>query len=186
MNYTHTSSRIEFLLFAVVLFSSCNTEKSNSDKIDRFALVNRHNIQINDFDSLNSLSVGNGKFALTVDATGLQTFPEIYDNGVCLGTQSEWGWHSFPNTLNFRLEETFQYFDVEGRKVPYAIQWKEPGRPQDAANYFRINPHRLHLGFLGLELLNDNRAAVTAEQITGINQELNIWEIGRASCRETV
>lgn len=176
MNYTHTSSRIEFLLFAVVLFSSCNTEKSNSDKIDRFALVNRHNIQINDFDSLNSLSVGNGKFALTVDATGLQTFPEIYDNGVCLGTQSEWGWHSFPNTLNFRLEETFQYFDVEGRKVPYAIQWKEPGRPQDAANYFRINPHRLHLGFLGLELLNDNRAAVTAEQITGINQELNIWE----------
>jgi len=176
MNNTRTSYRIEFLLFAVVLFSSCNTEKSNSDKIDRFALVNRHNVLITEFDSLNSLSVGNGEFAFTVDATGLQTFPEIYDNGICLGTQSEWGWHSFPNTQNLRLEETFQYFDVEGRKVPYAIQWNEPGRKRDAANYFRINPHRLHLGFLGLELLNDNRAEVTAEQITGINQELNMWK----------
>jgi len=176
MNNTRTSYRIEFLLFAVVLFSSCNTEKSNSDKIDRFALVNRHNVLITEFDSLNSLSVGNGEFAFTVDATGLQTFPEIYDNGICLGTQSEWGWHSFPNTQNLRLEETFQYFDVEGRKVPYAIQWNEPVRKKDAANYFRGNPHRLHLGFLGLELLNDNRAEVTAEQITGINQELNMWK----------
>jgi hypothetical protein len=167
---------IAFLLLVNLLLPGCNAAKSGSDKIDRFTLVNRHNIIISDFDSLNSLSVGNGKFALTVDATGLQTFPEIYDNGVCLGTQSEWGWHSFPNTQNFRLEETFQYFDVEGRQVPYAIQTKEPGRPQDAANYFRVNPHRLHLGMIGLELLNQDSSLTAATEISGINQELNVWK----------
>lgn len=88
-----------FTFVVVILFeTACSSVNRDSEKIDRFALVNRHNIQITDFDSLNSISVGNGKFAFTVDATGLQTFPLIYDNGVCLGTQSEWGWHSFPDT----------------------------------------------------------------------------------------
>ena len=176
MNITCTSYRIGLILFVVVLYSSCSLVKNDTEKIDRFALVNRHNVQITEFDSLNSLSVGNGEFAFTVDATGLQTFPEIYDNGVCLGTQSEWGWHSFPNIQNFRFEETFQYFDVEGRKVPYAVQWKEPGRQQDAANYFRGNPHRLHLGMIGLELLNQDNSLTTSEEIAGINQELNVWK----------
>ena len=39
---------------------------------------------------------------------------------MCIRDRSEWGWHSFPNTENYRLEETYQYFDVESRKVPYA------------------------------------------------------------------
>ncbi len=164
------------ILSVIALFSACNSVKSDSDKIDRLALVNRHNVQITEFDSLNSLSVGNGRFAFTVDATGLQTFPEIYDNGVCLGTQSEWGWHSFPNAENFRLEETFQYFEVEGRKVPYAVQWKEPGRQQDAASYFRENPHRLHLGMIGLELLKPNNSLILSNEISEINQELNVWK----------
>ncbi len=164
------------LLSAVLIFAGCSSPKADTEKIDRFALVNRHNIQITEFDSLNSLSVGNGRFAFTVDATGLQTFPEIYDNGVCLGTQSEWGWHSFPNINDLRLEETYQYFDVEGRKVPYAVQSKEPGRKQDAAGYFRANPHRLHLGMIGLELLNADNSLVNAKQLTNIKQELNVWK----------
>jgi hypothetical protein len=176
MNRKFISVEIAFLLSIIAFFSSCNSAKSDHDKINRFALVNRHNIEINEFDSLNSLSVGNGKFAFTVDVTGLQTFPEIYDNGVCLGTQSEWGWHSFPNTQYFRLEETFQYFDVEGRKVPYAVQWKDPGRQQDAANYFRGNPHRLHLGMIGLELLNKENSSIKSEEISEIKQELNLWK----------
>jgi len=50
--------------------------------IDRKALVNRNNPHVNSFDTLSSLSVGNGEFAFTVDATGLQTFPNKYANGV--------------------------------------------------------------------------------------------------------
>jgi hypothetical protein len=163
------------LLF-MVFATACSIIEKPGQKIDRFALVNRHNVQITAFDSLNSLSVGNGKFAFTVDATGMQTFPDLYENGVCLGTQSEWGWHSFPNAENYRLDETYQYFDVEGRKVPYAIQWKEPARKKDAANYFRSNPHRLYLGMIGLELLNQDKSMIEAKEISGIKQELNVWK----------
>jgi len=75
-------------LWAVLIVAACSVQNKQSEKIDRFALVNRHNVFNIEFDSLNSLSLGNGEFALTVDATGLQTFPEMYENGVCLGTQS--------------------------------------------------------------------------------------------------
>ena len=160
----------------VILVIACSSEKKKNKKIDRFALVNRHNVQIAGFDSLNSLTVGNGRFAFTVDATGLQTFPDFYKNGVCLGTQSEWGWHSFPNLENYRLEETFQYYEVEGRQVPYAVQWKEPGRKQEAANYFRMNPHRLHLGFIGLELFKNDKSPAARDNISKINQQLDLWK----------
>ncbi|WP_297091784.1 hypothetical protein [uncultured Draconibacterium sp.] len=167
-------SHLSFL-FAVFVLFSCTTQKTET-KINRFELVNRHNVQINDFDSLSSLSVGNGKFALTVDATGLQTFPQVYKNGVCLGTMSEWGWHSFPNTENYKLEEAYKYYDVEGRKIAYAVQWKEAGKQQDAANYFRVNPHRLQLANIGLELLNADNSPTQPSQIKNINQQLNLWE----------
>ncbi len=165
-----------FPVFIITTLTACSSSEKSFVKIDRFALITRHNVFNNEFDSLSSLSVGNGKFAFTVDATGLQTFPELYENGVCLGTQSEWGWHSFPNTENYRLEETYQYFEVEGRKIPYAVQWNEPGRKQDAANYFRINPHRLQLASFGFELLNDDKSKVEAVEIRNINQNLNLWQ----------
>jgi hypothetical protein len=161
--------------FSILIFA-CNSKKELNDKIDRFALVNRHNIKINSFDSMASLSVGNGKFAFTVDATGLQTFPENHENGVCLGTMSEWGWHSFPNTENYKLEESYKYYEVEGREVPYAVQWNEPERKKNAANYFRESQHRLHLGMVGLELLHADKSPVSAEEIENIDQQLNLWE----------
>lgn len=145
-------------------------------KINRFELVSRHNVEVAGFDSLASLSVGNGSFAFTVDATGLQTFPEIYENGICLGTMSEWGWHSFPNTKDYRMEETYEYFDVGNRKVPYAVQWNSPGRKQDAANYFRMNPHRLHLAGIGFDLLDSGYDPVMPAEINHISQQLNLWE----------
>ena len=77
-------------------------------KIDRKALVTRHNVKNTSIDTLASLSVGNGAFAFTVDATGLQTFPEKYQKGVPLGTQSEWGWDSYKNTNNYKFSETLR------------------------------------------------------------------------------
>jgi hypothetical protein len=145
-------------------------------KIDRHALVSRHHVKVHDFDPLSSLSVGNGNFAFTVDATGLQTFPENYENGVSLGTMSDWGWHSFPNSGNYQLDESYQFFDVEGRKVPYAVQWNEPGRKQEAASYFRQNPHRLHLGFIGFEFDEASGKPVQPADISGTSQILNLWE----------
>src|SRR5690554_4925796 len=145
-------------------------------KIDRQALVERNSPKITAFDELSSLSVGNGNFAYTVDATGLQSFPERYSKGVPLGTQSQWGWHSFPNTERYTFEETLKDYNFRGWEEPYAVQFNEPGRKQDAANYFRENPHRLHLGYIGLELTDNVGERITADQISGIDQELVLWE----------
>ena len=126
---------------------------SHAQKINRFdVVVQRHNVNINKIDSLSSLSVGNGNFAFTVDATGMQSFPDAYANGVPLGTQSVWGWHSFPNTENLKIEEAQKVYELEGRKISYTVQPKEPERAKKAVEYFRVNPHRLQLGNIGLEI----------------------------------
>jgi len=80
-----------------------------SQKIDRKVLVQGHNVAITKIDSLSSLSVGNGNFAFTVDATGLQSFPEAYSKVVLLGTQSVGGRHSYANTEKMKIEEAQKY-----------------------------------------------------------------------------
>jgi len=144
--------------------------------IDRENLVKRNNPHVAVVDSLSSLSVGNGEFAFTVDATGLQTFPENYKNGVSLGTQSQWGWHSFYNPNNYKHEETLKNYNFRGWNEPYSIQLNEDGRQKEAANWFRANPHRLHLGIVGFELTHLSGAKVLPSDIKNINQKLNLWD----------
>lgn len=149
-------------------------------KIDRKALVSRHNILVETPDTLASLSVGNGDFAFTTDITGLQTFYREYENGVTLGTQSNWGWHTFPNTENYRLEECTKYADYQGRKVPYLVQFGGNGRDAAAANYFRENPQRLQLGIIRLLLLKRDGTEVKISDIESPKHRLDMWE-GRIS-----
>ena len=160
-----------YSLLAAWLFASCGTDKDAP--IDREALLARNNPQVAAFDSLASLSVGNGEFAFTVDATGLQTFHELYSKGVPLGTQSQWGWHSFGNPENYKPEEYLKEYDFgRGHKEVYACQFKEEGRQKGASNWYRMNPHRLHLGIVGLEL----GEGVTATDIKDIKQTLDLWK----------
>lgn len=150
---------------------SCSANRQGA--INRRALVERNNPQIETIDTLASLSIGNGGFAFTVDVTGLQTFPVYYRNGVPLGTQSQWGWHSFDNSENYKPEEFLKEYDFgRGHKELYACQFKESGRQQEAANWFRKNPHRLHLGIVGLELADSVRPTDLKE----IRQSLDMWQ----------
>lgn len=166
--------RKQFLvLFPFILLFACSANKAQ--KIDRKALVQRNNPHVQEINELSSLSVGNGNFAFTVDATGLQTFPEAYEKGVPLGTQSQWGWHSFPNPNNYRFEETLKEYDFRGKKELYSVQFNEAGRQKEAADWYRVNPHRLHLGNIGLELTNTSGGIATTGEIKGINQELDLW-----------
>ena len=112
---------IRFFLTIVALCPFIE-EMIQAAPIDRHALVTRHNVVLKSFDVNNPLSVGNGQFCFTVDATGLQTFPNAFENTIPLGTLSDWGWHTSPNTNgwdidNFQFKE---YIDLNGRKVPYA------------------------------------------------------------------
>lgn len=160
-----------FIAGCVGWMASCTTV-TTSEQIDRKALVERNNPQVTAFDSLSSLSVGNGGFAFTVDATGLQTFPERYTLGVPLGTQSQWGWHSFDNPENYRLEEALKEYDFgHGHKELYVTQFKEPGRAKEAADWYRANPHRLHLGIVGFEW----ETGTLPEQLTEVSQTLDMY-----------
>lgn len=159
------------LLGLAGLLASCVTTVK-PEKIDREALVKRNNPQVVTFDSLSSLSVGNGEFAFTVDATGLQTFPEYYKQGVPLGTQSQWGWHSFDNPEKYRPEEALKEYDFgRGHKELYATQFKEQSRAQGASEWFRVNPHRLHLGMIGL----DWKEGTVPGQLTDVRQKLDMY-----------
>lgn len=153
-------------------------DTSNSGTpIDRRKVVSRNNPVINTIDSLSSLTVGNGLFAITVDVTGFQSFPGYYHNGVPLTTMSEWGWHSFPNTENLQHSETMREMDLgHGHQETYAVEYKKGGRNQSATQYFRVNPHRLNLGLTGIEIKDNKGKIVGPEGIESINQVLNLWE----------
>ncbi|TKT89533.1 hypothetical protein FDK13_24230 [Dyadobacter frigoris] len=147
-----------------------------TQKIDRKLVVNRHNVQVKSVDTLSSLTIGNGKFAFTVDVTGLQSFPEYYAKGVPLGTQSEWGWHSFPNSDELKFSETLKPYNFNGHPNSlYSVQINEPARNRKAVNYFRENPARLQLGNVGFEIIKKDGSVAKPQDIQAINQELNVW-----------
>ena len=140
-----------------------------TEKIDRHKVVSRHNPRVTQLDSLSSLTVGNGRFAFTVDATGLQTFPHTYSKGVPLATMSEWGWHSFPNIEGFEAKDALANHDFHrGHPEYYSLQIKQPERTRKAVDYLRANPHRLHLGTIGLDLSD-------ASKMKNIEQNLDLW-----------
>lgn len=167
---------IIFIVLATIVYPVLSNGQQGT-KINRERVIRRHNVSNHSMDTLASLTVGNGTFAYTVDATGMQSFPIYYQNGVSLGTQSEWGWDSFPNTKNYKFEETLQSYDFnnEGRNAKYSIQLKEPERNAEAVNYFRENKHRLQLGNVGLELYLKNGQRATVKDIESIRQELDLW-----------
>jgi hypothetical protein len=143
--------------------------------IDRHALVTRHNVVLHQFDANNPLSVGNGEFCFTVDATGLQTFPEAFAHTIPLGTLSDWGWHTIPNTNGWSID-TFQfkqYTNFNGRPVPYADVPHNQQTPE--IKWLRSNPHRLHLGQIGFVLKKSDGTLAQTNDLTDITQTLNLW-----------
>lgn len=156
----------------IVCILSCNT---SVQQIDRKAVVSRHNVQLKKADTLGSLTVGNGKFAFTVDVTGLQSFPVAYANGVPLGTQSEWGWHSFPNDKQLTFSETLRSFNFNGNHpAVYSVQ-KKTGRGKEASDYFRANPQRIQLGNVGLIILKKNGDTAILSDVKNVQQQLDLW-----------
>jgi hypothetical protein len=145
-----------------------------ADRIDRHALVTRHNPVLKQFDPENPFTVGNGEFAFTADCTGLQTFPEEFENTTPLGTLSQWGWHTIPNTNAWSIDKfRFTEFDSHGRKVGYADVPHNEKTPE--INWLRSSPHRLHLGRIGLLFRFADGAAVYPTNLTGIEQTLDLW-----------
>jgi hypothetical protein len=133
-------------------------------KIDRQALVTRHNVTLtkDNHDPKQWLQVGNGEIAFGIGADGLQTFGGL--------TLSHWGWHTAPlpegkTPGDFKLDE----YQVNGRTVRYPTSWL---KNDPLWNWLRENPHRMNLG--RFRLLLDNKA-VYVWQLTNVVQRLDLW-----------
>lgn len=170
MKATIYRSTIALILTAASLTTSGKT----AEPIDRYALIGRNSPLVTTVDTLSSLTVGNGAFAFTVDVTGMQSLPQTYKNGVPLGTQSQWGWHSFANPDSLRHDETLREYDFgHGHKELYSTEIKDDERGKAASAWYRANPHRLHLGTIGFDFGVPEEEA--ARGLHGIRQHLDLW-----------
>jgi len=177
-----------YFIFVVLVFTISFGEQARSaevasgnrtrptSRIDRRALVTRHNVTLTKPDLLTPLSVGNGEFAFTADITGLQTFPQYHDKGMPLGTFSQWGWHTSPNPKDYKLTDILEEYEVAGRKVPYASDRQYSRNYSPAAAWLRANPHRLYLGQIGLRIIKSDGTDAKIEDIIKTTQILDLWE----------
>jgi hypothetical protein len=158
---------------ARILITSQAGRQRKAALIDRAALVKRHNPIMRRIDPLSPLSLGNGEFVFTADVTGLQTFPGTYAQAMPLCTMSQWGWHSSPSNGFDRQALRLTEYDTYGRAVGYATS--SEGQTE-LYNWLRENPHRLHLGQIGLRLLMPDGSQAQAADVTDIQQQLDLWE----------
>jgi len=151
----------------------------SSAPIDRRALVRRHNVVLTRADIHSPLQVGNGEFAFTADITGLQTFAEAYEDGMPLGTMAQWAWHSFPNGA-LDLDDVYTSYNSHGRQVRFADgrggygSEAPPDTPHPAV-WLRANPHRMHLGLLGLAFTGSGDRPLVLGDVEDATQELDLW-----------
>lgn len=166
-----TSATLLLCALAGILASSA---EGLAQPIDRHTLVTRHNPVLREFDPQSPLTVGNGQFAFTADVTGLQTFPDAYNDTIPLGTLSDWGWHTAPNPSGWTIEQyRFTEFDSHGRPIGYADIPDDVRTPE--ATWLRENPHRLHLGRIGFRLTESDGNPAASADITDIEQTLDLW-----------
>ncbi len=146
---------------------------SSAGRIDRRALVRRHNPRVSRFDPFSALSVGNGELAFTADVTGLQTFAPECDTSFPLCTTAHWSWHTTPAPEGLRRQDLrYREYESHGRKVGYPTERRGQERLFD---WLRENPHRLHLGRIGLELVKSDGARATPADLGHCHQVLDLW-----------
>ncbi len=140
--------------------------------IDRRALVSRHDPRVRAVDFTSPLTVGNGGFAFTMDATGLQTFVDAYhEHGIPLETQARWAWASDPNPRGDALADADEDYALpDGRTQRFPTNAASP-----AGDWLRRNPHVQPLGRLGLEWDGAGGAPLVAGDVTDVDQRLDLW-----------
>ena len=146
-------------------------------KIDRKAVVPRHNPEIREGNLRGPMQVGNGEFAFGFDISGMQTFS---DNA---NTMSNWGWYRFPLPQGQRPEDfRGAEWEAQGRMVRYDIPNPEQGALRD---WMVRNPQRINLGRIGLVLIKDDGSRAGIGDLTDPVQRLDLWT-GTATSRYSI
>jgi hypothetical protein len=139
-------------------------------RIDRRAVVSRHNVVRTSTGHSYPVQVGNGGFAFGADITGLQTF-------LPFNTMSEWGWYSQPLPPGEKPSD-FQgtVLDVHGRPVRYPFVTSGASTTQqELSDWLRANPQRINLARVGLRLVTGDGWDATIADVTAVRQELDLW-----------
>ena len=146
-------------------------------KIDRKAVVTRHNPEIREGNLRGPMQVGNGEFAFGFDISGMQTFS---DNA---NTMSNWGWYRFPLPQGQRPEDfRGAEWEAQGRMVRYDIPNPEQGALRD---WMVRNPQRIYLGRIGLVVIKDDGSRAGIGDLTDPVQRLDLWT-GTATSRYSI
>lgn len=157
-------------LLSVSAFVVCMGCHQTDQPIDRYDLVTRHNVVIDQIDPLAPVQVGNGDFAFTADVTGAQSLGAYYQrHGIPLETRATWAWHTFPDSGHLTLQGAMKGYDFHGREVEYASLQHTP-----AGDYFRKNPQPTPLG--QISLVKSQGQALDTADITKIHQTLELWK----------
>lgn len=145
-------------------------------KIDRRALVTRHDVIFQRVDPSSPLMVGNGNLAFTADITGLQTFPGRYAAEAPLLTEAQWAWHSFPNPRHYRYQDSLVPVNVRGRAEYYPwVRDLSPAVVRPAIRWLRENPHRFSLARVALYLRGRNGGRARFADLAATHQRLDLW-----------
>ncbi|MBN2626655.1 MAG: family 43 glycosylhydrolase [Spirochaetales bacterium] len=148
--------------------------------IDRTTLVRRHNPVVTNWDPRSPLSVGNGDFTFTADVTGLQSFGAGQTGDMPLCTMSQWGWHAYPDAPADDRDLRREEFACGGRTVGYMT---DPQGQESLYDGLRRNPHRFHLGKIGLSV--KGKEELNEADLTETEQILDLWT-GRLSSSFTL
>jgi len=155
-------------LFLLILLAGSN-HANVPERINRKAVVTRHNIKSDRFSKRSPAQVGNGEIAFGVDLTGLQTF-------VPFNTLSQWGWHSDPvpegvEIGNFRGQQVEQ----NGKMVTYPLRNEENEEQRMISDWLTGNPHRINLGRIAFSLLDEQGEEVQMDDLQHCQQEVDLW-----------
>lgn len=161
--------------------------------IDRQALVDRHAVELTAPHAEHVLTVGNGDFGYTTDITGMQTFTAFHDQmaamrrgqvAVNTATMSSWGWHEMPNPEGFVLEDAMSRYDTARGVVLYPDRYDMQAAMRGqiteenrAGAWLHVNPQRIDLGRVGLELRSELGAEPLADPtgLDDVRQRLDLW-----------
>lgn len=142
-------------------------------KINREKLVSRNSPVLTEVDDFSPFTVGNGSFAFTTDITGFQSFPENYVGKIPLETMANDFWHDDKSFEKSEIEELDgTEFLVKDRVISY---YAKPGEKKELYNYLRENPHKFHMGNIGLVLKDLGGDTLKISDLTKINQRLDLY-----------
>lgn len=164
-----------FFVWALVWspFRTATGQESHA-RIDRYAVVSRHDVVVHAIDPMGTLAVGNGDFAFNVDVTGLQSFPAYYEKTMPLGILSDWGWHSFPNPNGYSLKN-YKMTVIKKYNRQFVFPSASTSHPTPEAAYLRMNENRFGLGRIGLEMTRADGSKVEITDLKNIEQKLDLW-----------